>query len=125
MKVRAESTRWAITGAGASTAPPWLPSALDSVTVDHDVRRSGQSRRRDGPAAARSDRAERVRLVDEQRRARLADHGGQLGQGRQIAVGAEDRVGHDDGAASRRTGRERLGDGLRIRVRGDGDLAAA
>ncbi|COX12920.1 Uncharacterised protein [Mycobacterium tuberculosis] len=33
MNGRAASIRWARTGVGPSTTPPWLPSALDSVVV--------------------------------------------------------------------------------------------
>ena len=69
MNVRAVLTRWSITRAGPSTAPPWLPSDLDRVTVATTSVRAREPGRVQGAAAAVAQDAQTVRVVDDQRRA--------------------------------------------------------
>ena len=117
MKVRAALTRWSMTWAGPRTAPPWLPSDLDSVTVDDDVRRAREARRVRRAPAAVAEHAETVRVVDEQGGAELPAGGGESGQRGRVAVHREDRVGDDDGRSVVRA--ERLAHGVGVGVRDD------
>ena len=115
------STRCAITARGPSTAPPWLPSALDSVTVDHDVVRAGEPGGREQPAAARSAHPQPVRLVDDAAARPGPRHTACSARQRgELAVDAVHALGDDqrarlvraasarvDGAGRRRAGRPR------------------
>ncbi len=96
MKVRAELTRCSITRAGPSTAPPWLPSDFDSVTVHTTSSAPASPAACDRAPAALPQHPEPVRVVDQQPGARRPADLGETGQRRGVAVHREDRVGDRD-----------------------------
>ena len=94
MNERAVSTRCAVTASGPSTAPPWAPSAFDSVTVATTSSApasptSASSPRPPGPAHAQP-----VRLVHHQQRAPRPADGVQRAQRGGVAVHAVDALHH-------------------------------
>ena len=117
MNERAVSTRCAITAAGPTTAPPWLPSAFDRVTVATTSSAPASPCAASEPPAARPDHAEPVRLVHHQQRAAGAAHRVQLAQGGERAVDGVHAVGDDQRAL--------LGAGGEQRVDGGGVVARA
>ena len=69
MNDRAVSTRCAVTAAGPSTAPPWPPSALDSVTVATTSSAPASPTCASSPRPPGPRTPEPVRLVDHEQRA--------------------------------------------------------
>ena len=123
MNERAVSTRCAITAAGPTTAPPWLPRAFDKVTVATMSSAPASPCSASEPAAARPDHPEPVRLVHHQQRAAGAAHRVQLAQRCERAVDGVHAVGDDQRALLGAGGEQRV-DGGGVVARGDGDAGA-
>ena len=108
---------------GPSTAPPWLPSALDSVTVTHDVRRAGESGRGDRPPPPAPTTPSACASSTTSAAPCPRRTAAQLGQRGQVAVDGEDRVGDDERPAASARRRSALATASTSAVRHHGDLA--
>ena len=123
MNERAVSTRCAITAAGPTTAPPWLPSAFDRVTV------ATTSSAPASPSAASSPRPPGPTTPSPcassttSSAPRAPAHRVQLAQRGERAVDGVHAVGDDQRALLGAGGEQRV-DGGGVVARGDGDAGA-
>ncbi len=112
--------RWSRTATEPSTAPPWLPSAFDSVVVMTTSGAPAKPSSCSSPRPPAPRTPSTVRLVDDQQRPVPAADLVQVAQRGQRAVGGEHRLGDDDGPFLVARGQRRV-DGVDVAVRGDHD----